>query len=278
MNLLVKSAIASALALGATGAYAIGLPANNNSDLVLVIENQTTFATYALDTGISLSSVMPTGSLVSGAILDTSISIASSTTGPSATLSSFLAANPASSDAWALEGGQYNGNGNSSTKPNSEKAGNALAIFASPNGTAVNAEVNNYTLANLSTFENGLQQSFVTGGLTALQTATETTAASYTQDSGSPNSKYTLIGGGVNDLATLGSTAVQLFGFTGNGGTGVVQSYILGTATVGTNGTLTISGSSGAAPVPLPAAVWLFGSGLLGLVGVSRRRKSAVAV
>ena len=30
-----------------------------------------------------------------------------------------------------------------------------------------------------------------------------------------------------------------------------------------------------ASPVPVPAAVWLFGSGLLGLVGVARRKKSA---
>ena len=29
------------------------------------------------------------------------------------------------------------------------------------------------------------------------------------------------------------------------------------------------------APVPLPAAVWLFGAGLLGLVGVARRKKAA---
>lgn len=27
------------------------------------------------------------------------------------------------------------------------------------------------------------------------------------------------------------------------------------------------------APVPVPAAVWLFGSGLLGLVGVARNKK-----
>ena len=32
---------------------------------------------------------------------------------------------------------------------------------------------------------------------------------------------------------------------------------------------------SGAPAVPIPAAVWLFGSGLLGLVGVARRKRSA---
>ena len=31
---------------------------------------------------------------------------------------------------------------------------------------------------------------------------------------------------------------------------------------------------SGVAPVPVPAAVWLFGSGLLGLVAVARRRRT----
>ena len=39
-------------------------------------------------------------------------------------------------------------------------------------------------------------------------------------------------------------------------------------------GCLTTSvGGQCASPVPVPAAVWLFGSGLLGLVGVARRRK-----
>jgi hypothetical protein len=33
------------------------------------------------------------------------------------------------------------------------------------------------------------------------------------------------------------------------------------------------SGNVGAAIVPIPAAVWLFGGGLLGLIGVGRRRR-----
>ena len=33
--------------------------------------------------------------------------------------------------------------------------------------------------------------------------------------------------------------------------------------------------TSGAAAIPVPAALWLFGSGLLGLVGIARRKKAA---
>jgi hypothetical protein len=33
-----------------------------------------------------------------------------------------------------------------------------------------------------------------------------------------------------------------------------------------------VTAQIGAVPVPVPAAIWLFGSGLLGLVGVARRK------
>lgn len=45
--------------------------------------------------------------------------------------------------------------------------------------------------------------------------------------------------------------------------------------TVGLNGAITGLTSGGTAPVPLPAAVWLLGSGVLGLLGIGRRRSSA---
>jgi hypothetical protein len=276
MNTFVKAAIAGVLSLTATGAFAAtGAPWSNSSNLVLVVENATTHAAYALDTGISLDSLLPTSSLVSGAVLNQSIvSGINQTISASPALTAFLAANPAAGDLWTLEGGQYNGGGtNPATSANTRPVASAKAAFTSAIGTTNNATVSNKIASNLAAFENGLQADIHAPnggalGLHGLESATETSQADVLGGVAGGETRYSFLT--ANDFSSLGNSVVQLFGFTGNGNAGVLQSYILGTASLSSSGLLTIS------TVPLPAAVWLFGSGLLGLFGVSRRR-TAVA-
>ena len=281
MNTLLKSAVAGALALGATSAFAIGVPSSNNSDVILYVDAVTSTGSstgvYALDTGISLSSLMP-GPYTTGAANSTAFSAPNKVIGPSSTLTSFLSSHSGSTIEWTLEGGQYNNPGFAGGSPtsaqnnNSVAPGSALAVFTSPALTTAFPAVSTASTVQLQSFLNGLESDLTSGGLTSL-TGTETGTA--TEGVGA-QTKYNFFGG--PDLAATGSTAIKLFGFTGNNvNNGTIQSYLLGSVTLGADGTLTINGNGGGAPVPLPAAVWLFGSGLMGLVGVSRRRKAAAA-
>jgi hypothetical protein len=268
MNIIAKTGVAGALALSATGAFALGIPSTNSSDLVLVVQNiATPTNVYMLDTGISLNTIFPSGSFVSGASLSTALAGINDVIAASPTLASFLSTNAASGDQWTLQGGQYAATftGQTAVNADTKTAGSAKYVFTSVQSPTA---ITGLGLGGLQGMLN-LEQSDVTaGGMEPLQTSTEndTTVSYSTQD----QEKGVFSG---NDMAALGSTSISIYALTGNNGTGTPQSYILGTATLGANGTLTITGNT---PVPLPAAVWLFGSGVLGLIGVSRRRKTAV--
>jgi len=78
-----------------------------------------------------------------------------------------------------------------------------------------------------------------------------------------------------NALRGIGMVDGAFPGFSANFNTTALgTSDLVGEDYTLTGGSVTATGGSVTA-VPVPAAVWLFGSGLLGLVGVARRKKAA---
>lgn len=93
----------------------------------------------------------------------------------------------------------------------------------------------------------------------------------------SPITNLLTIGGWQVDLTSMlivdqTASVLNLSGdgqLTGNGYDPTAATWTLSSNDAGSSYSMTVTAS----PVPVPAAVWLFGSGLIGLVGVARRRK-----
>lgn len=92
-----------------------------------------------------------------------------------------------------------------------------------------------------------------------------------------PTWNDTLGGAGYDASGDVG-TAVNFYHFgldadlMFNDAIELTTATLLGSWNLDTSGMLTYSAAGGTNPVPVPAAAWLFGSGLLGLVGVARRK------
>jgi hypothetical protein len=278
MKKSVRFVVAGLMLAGIATAQAQNLPSSGNADLWLFVSDQSAGTSFAEDTGVTLSSLMPSGQLTSGAVLSTAISASFNVSATSA-LTSYLNTAKAASHTleWGVVGVQFPG----STATSSIKAPGAdLTVFDAPAAAGTNIG-NNYGLGTIQTIGNGfntdaiyLKNTYTAGGTSYAFGAGSTAANVWGAggDSGNGGSTNLYNQGPLQDGIGLDSS-VSLYGITGNGDKTSVQSYILGTnLTLSSAGVLSIGTPS---TVPLPAAVWLFGSGLLGLIGVGRRKVAA---
>lgn len=248
----MKNVIKAALVGGAlVSATAFGQTINQND---LVIYMSSTSGNYFVDdTGIALSSVVNANGTLNTAVTSAELNSAASAAG----LSSFVS--DGGTISWTIVAV---GNGSGSAGDQTVFTSSTSASIIQSHYNVGQAETNGLNEANFTTTD-------LQGG------GSETCTASGN--------------GGICNAALLGTpwkTAMSgntaIVGTAGSGGS---MTLFSATATSGlptitsTGETISWSSTSGftvtATATPLPAAAWLLGSGLLGLIGVGRRRRAA---
>jgi hypothetical protein len=280
MKNFVRLAVAGAIATGySVGAFAqLGpaspnLPSSSSADLWVFVTDPAAQDTFAVDTGISLSSLQP-GSYTTGAKL-----VNDSNGGFSVTSSALASFVSSSSDpsalTYGLEGVQYPTAGYANSA--AEAPGADVGVFSAATTTAGGVVTNmNFTgmkiwapgyNGDINYLLNESPNGYSQGGSVFNFSDGSTGGNVWGAGSGNTGGSTNIYGQGPTQAGVTLGTAANLYNLTGNGTSSNLQSYLLGTVTVSASGTIT-----DVAPVPLPAAVWLLGSGLLGLFGVGRRR------
>jgi hypothetical protein len=278
MKNLVRFAVAGAMLAGFATAQAQSLPSTGSSDLWLFVADTSTGTTFAEDLGssASINKLLPTSSLLPASTdfssnQPVSLKGASLNIAASSGLSTFLGSTGSDTLEWGVLGAQYPTTTNA--KAVTEAPGGIVVLASEP--TIQGSQLAQDSFGNIQTvassFNNDL--AFVNGsGVSLKWSAGTSTTSIWGSGVGDVGGSTSLYGQGPDQSGIALGQSVSLFGITGDGGKGQLQTYDLGdNLTLSANGTLTISNAS-TSPVPLPAAVWLFGSGLLGLLGVGRRR------
>jgi len=267
MKNLIKVGVAGSLALAGVAAHASITVPNSTSvsgDVLLyaaIYNGSSVVAGYIGDTGVSVDSV------VSGTKPATSL-------GSDSNLATFLGeATAGTTIMWSVIGG------------GAKSDGSAEFVTTTSSGT-INPAINEATLSTWVTGLSGnirtINGNVLTGsGNTAVTTNLGTLNGIGYNPGGTTTDASVWFGGNQNNFVTdvVGSGATS-FGSTKLYGVTAPNYTSLGTLATSTpeyTVSLTSSGLTYTAisAVPLPAAVWLLGSGLLGLAGVARRKIAA---
>ncbi|HEV7442949.1 MAG TPA: VPLPA-CTERM sorting domain-containing protein [Steroidobacteraceae bacterium] len=271
MKLMLKIAMVGS-ALAATSAFATTIaPQTGNGELVLYARDTVTNVTYAKGLGLQIDSVAtratiaadttytyPTGGTIAYSLPNTSLD---------ANWTTFK--NAAGSDpiVWTVLAGDNPLNSNAVGSERYLTTTQVNMTTGAPNPPS------NSILRGTYAQLNGLQTDML--GVGSSDGASIILAGNAGKGWGNPtgldnhaNTWFSTIGiSNENPLGTAGNFYLVASGGGGTSSAGRV--YTLAGITLDASGLLH------AAAVPLPAAVWLFGSGLLGLVGIGRRKQVA---
>jgi hypothetical protein len=278
MNNLIKLSVAGSLALGSLAAHAgIVVPTSSvPGDAILfadIFNGSTLVATYAGDTGVGVTNIVA-GTVASGTHFE------------DANLAAFLAqATPGTVVDWMV-GGAGGLNGGSPSYAVTTTGGALAQTIGDPLNAAI--------LVNMS----AELQAVVQNGLNPLINEVDPNGTSLLGKDDSSfgisfapfqtNTDMSNWGGQTGQVATAGLTGSGTGPFGGTSKGSLLYAYTttnnkpatLATYQQSYDVSLTSSGltftAASTAPVPVPAAVWLLGSGLLGLAGIARRKSAAV--
>jgi hypothetical protein len=264
MNSLAKIGVASALALGYATAHAGAvIPSSSNpGDVFLfadVISGGQVIGAFAADTTVTVNGATGvSGNLTNGQTVY----------GSTANLASLIALGSQAGNTiqWAVMGG-------------GGQPGTNTLQFVTTDTLSSLATLTGRKGGNLGSWVTGLGNTANvlnnTSGVNAdVFAASANGAAGWDPTILQANASNWYSNGPVNLVNGLGTSAT-LFGVTDDSAisTNLVKTAVLGNVTLTAAGLVFTSAAT--APVPLPAAIWLLGSGLLGLFGIGRRKAIA---
>jgi len=266
MNTLVKIGVASALTLGYVTAHAAAvIPSSSNPGdgflFVDVVSGGSVISAFAADTTVTVNNTTGvTGTLANGQTLY----------GASTNLQTILALGQQAGNTlqWSVIGGGGTTDQSGALQFVTTDQNSSLGTLTGRSGVNLGhwlpGFVNTATLVNTNSGPNPDVLATSAGGAGGWDPTILAANASNWYSNGPTN------------LVTGENTSAKLYSVLGVSeiSTNLVKTAVLGNVTLSASGLVF---STAAAPVPLPAAIWLLGSGLLGMFGIGRRKTVAAA-
>lgn len=267
---MIKTAIKAVLA-GAVFVSANSFAALTTSDLNVYVYDSTINTSFAGSTGVSISSLLTTAQIAAAQaanranpVSDSTMLSAPTTLAAPAGLAAFLSAHAADHLVWTIFAGD------TATSIYAPGGGDHRYVFTSASGSLLTPGATT-TGGNINTALGALAQ----WNYTITAGASSTTAGlgiggNRGTDALNKNFISTQYPAG-----NLVGSANYLYEFAASSGASTNSNVFLATSTItlNANGTFSLT-SLQTTQAPLPAAVWLLGSGLMGLIGVGRRRRA----